>query len=50
MHVGIGNGITFGSSVRAPGHCDLVIRDAKVVVDGLCILEAKMPLPEKVLV
>lgn len=50
MHVGIGNGITFGSSIRAPGHCDLVIRDAKVVVDDLCILEAKMPLPGKALV
>ena len=25
MHIGIGNGITFGSSIRAKGHCDLVM-------------------------
>ena len=48
MHVGIGNGITFGSSIRAPGHCDLVIRDAKVTVDGVRIIEASQPLPDKV--
>ncbi|MGW3606780.1 aminopeptidase [Micromonospora sp. NPDC005161] len=38
MHIGIGNGITFGSSIRAPGHCDLVLRDAIVEIDGHVIL------------
>jgi leucyl aminopeptidase (aminopeptidase T) len=39
MHIGIGNGITFGSSIRAKGHCDLVMRDAIVEVDGQAVLE-----------
>lgn len=43
MHVGIGNGITFGSSIRAPGHCDLVTRDAYVCVDGEPILADGAP-------
>lgn len=38
MHIGIGNGITFGSSIRAVGHIDLVMRDAIVEVDGVTIL------------
>lgn len=38
MHIGIGNGITFGSSIRAPGHCDLVMRDAIIEVDGKIIM------------
>lgn len=41
MHIGIGNGITFGSSIRAPGHCDLVMRDAIIEVDGKTILKDK---------
>lgn len=41
MHIGIGNGITFGSSIRAPGHCDLVMRDAIIEVDGRVILKDK---------
>ncbi|PSK85967.1 leucyl aminopeptidase (aminopeptidase T) [Murinocardiopsis flavida] len=43
MHVGIGNGITFGSSIRAPGHCDIVTRDARVCVDGRVILANGAP-------
>lgn len=39
LHVGIGNGITFGSSIRAPSHMDLVMRDAEVEVDGRLILQ-----------
>ena len=39
MHVGIGNGITFGSSIRAPGHCDLVMRDAIIEVDGKLLMK-----------
>lgn len=39
MHIGIGNGITFGSSIRAPGHCDLVMRDAVIEVDGKLIMK-----------
>lgn len=38
LHIGIGNGITFGSSVRAPGHCDMVMRDARVETDGRLLL------------
>lgn len=38
LHIGIGNGITFGSSIRASGHCDLVMRDAVVEIDGQTIL------------
>ena len=38
LHVGIGNGITFGSSIRAPSHIDLVMRDADVEVDGQQLL------------
>jgi hypothetical protein len=26
LHLGIGNGITFGSTIRAVGHVDLVVR------------------------
>lgn len=46
MHIGIGNGITFGSSIRAPGHCDLVMRDAVIEVDGDVLLangELRLP-------
>jgi aminopeptidase len=39
MHIGIGNGITFGSSIRAKGHCDLVMYDAIVEVDGRAVLK-----------
>jgi leucyl aminopeptidase (aminopeptidase T) len=39
MHVGIGNGLTFGSSVRAPAHFDIVTRDALVKIDGRTVLE-----------
>lgn len=38
MHVGIGNGLTFGSSVRAPAHFDIVMREAVVSIDGRVIL------------
>lgn len=38
LHIGIGNGITFGSSVEAPGHCDMVMRDAHVEIDGRVLL------------
>lgn len=50
MHIGIGNGITFGSSIRANGHCDLVMRDAVIEVDGQVILEdreLKLPVATK---
>jgi leucyl aminopeptidase (aminopeptidase T) len=39
MHIGIGNGITFGSSIRAPGHCDLVMRDPHIEVDGKILMK-----------
>ncbi|MCM3704689.1 MULTISPECIES: aminopeptidase [Cytobacillus] len=39
MHIGIGNGITFGSSIRAPGHCDLVIRKPTIIVDGKILMK-----------
>lgn len=39
MHIGIGNGITFGSSIRANGHCDLVMRDAIIEVDGKVLMK-----------
>lgn len=39
MHIGIGNGITFGSSIRAPGHCDLVMRDPLIIVDGKILMK-----------
>lgn len=39
MHIGIGNGITFGSSIRAPGHCDLVMRDPVIKVDGKILMK-----------
>ncbi|MCU1806401.1 hypothetical protein NVV31_13520 [Cytobacillus firmus] len=39
MHIGIGNGITFGSSIRAPGHCDLVIRKPTIKVDGKILMK-----------
>jgi leucyl aminopeptidase (aminopeptidase T) len=38
MHVGIGNGLTFGSSIRALAHFDIVMRDAVVSIDGRVIL------------
>jgi leucyl aminopeptidase (aminopeptidase T) len=38
-HLGIGNGITFGSSIRASGHLDLVIRHPIIEVDGKVILK-----------
>lgn len=47
MHIGIGNGITFGSSIRAPGHCDLVMRDAIIEVDGAVLLaDGELHLPD----
>ena len=39
LHLGIGNGITFGSSIRAVGHVDLVIRHPIVEVDGTTVLK-----------
>lgn len=39
VHLGIGNGITFGSSIRASGHIDLVIRHPIVEVDGRTVLQ-----------
>ncbi|MEK4535980.1 hypothetical protein NST21_11680 [Peribacillus sp. FSL K6-1552] len=39
MHIGIGNGITFGSSIRAPGHCDLVMRNPVIEVDGKILMK-----------
>ncbi len=39
IHLGIGNGITFGSSIRASGHIDLVVRHPIVTVDGKEILK-----------
>ena len=39
LHLGIGNGITFGSSIRAVGHVDLVVRHPIVEVDGKIVLK-----------
>ncbi|KAA0972176.1 hypothetical protein FPY71_03420 [Aureimonas fodinaquatilis] len=39
IHLGIGNGITFGSPIRASGHIDLVIRHPIVEVDGQLVLK-----------
>lgn len=38
LHLGIGNGITFGSTIRAVGHVDLVIRHPVVHIDGAIAL------------
>ena len=39
IHLGIGNGITFGSTIRASGHIDLVVRHPIVSVDGKVVLK-----------
>jgi leucyl aminopeptidase (aminopeptidase T) len=39
LHLGIGNGITFGSTIRAVGHVDLVVRHPIVDVDGKTVLK-----------
>ncbi len=39
IHLGIGNGITFGSSIRAKGHLDLVIRHPIVTIDGKTVIK-----------
>lgn len=39
IHLGIGNGITFGSTIRAKGHIDLVVRHPVVEVDGKVVLK-----------
>lgn len=39
IHLGIGNGITFGSTIRASGHIDLVVRHPIVSVDGKMVLK-----------
>ena len=39
LHLGIGNGITFGSTIRAVGHVDLVVRHPIVEVDGKVVLK-----------
>jgi leucyl aminopeptidase (aminopeptidase T) len=44
IHLGIGNGITFGSTIRASGHIDLVIRHPIVEVDGNVILKDRQVL------
>ncbi len=38
MHLGIGDGTSFGSSYKAPVHCDIVIRDPVFELDGKVIL------------
>jgi hypothetical protein len=40
-HLGIGNGITFGGTIRAVGHIDLVIRHPIVDVDGKGVLKER---------
>jgi leucyl aminopeptidase (aminopeptidase T) len=44
LHLGIGNGITFGSSIRAVGHVDLVVRHPIVQVDDRIILKDRQVL------
>jgi leucyl aminopeptidase (aminopeptidase T) len=44
VHLGIGNGITFGSTIRASGHIDLVIRHPIVEVDGAVVLKDRQVL------
>jgi len=39
MHLGIGDGTSFGSSQKAPVHCDLVIRNPVFELDGKVILK-----------
>lgn len=41
LHLGIGNGITFGSSIRAVGHIDLVIRHPIVQIDDVIALKGR---------
>lgn len=38
MHIGLGNGITFGSSIRAPAHLDVVMLHPTLELDGKLIL------------
>jgi leucyl aminopeptidase (aminopeptidase T) len=44
MHVGIGNGITFGSSIRAVGHVDLVILNPVLELDERVVLKDRQVL------
>jgi leucyl aminopeptidase (aminopeptidase T) len=39
MHVGLGHGASFGSSIRAPVHCDLVVCNPILELDGRVILK-----------
>jgi hypothetical protein len=41
LHLGIGKGITFGSTIRAVGPIDLVIRLPIVEVDGRGVLKER---------
>lgn len=44
IHLGIGNGITFGSSIRAVGHVDLVVRHPIVQIDDVVVLKDRVVL------
>jgi len=44
LRLGIGNGITFGSTIRAVGHVDLVVRHPIVEVDGKVVLKDRQVL------
>jgi len=41
LHLGIGKGITFGSTIRAVGPIDLVVRHPIVEVDGKGVLKER---------
>ena len=46
-HILVGNGITFGSTIRAIGHIDLVVRHPIVEVDGKGVLKDRYVLFER---
>ncbi len=41
VHIGLGNGVTFGSAIRAAAHIDLVLKAPTVELDGRVILQNK---------
>jgi leucyl aminopeptidase (aminopeptidase T) len=42
VHIGLGNGATFGSSISAKAHIDLVLKAPRVELDGKVLLDNKV--------
>jgi len=41
VHIGIGEGKTFGSTISASAHCDIVLSNPELELDGKCVVKRR---------